>query len=404
MKYLLSADRVLAGSRLDEIRNGAVVTEDEKILFAGDLETAREQYHDAKEMRFPGKTLMPGLFECHGHLAMDARVEGHLAMMELGACEHTVMAIKNLKDDLMAGITTERCLGDRHYIDVTLKEQVKEGKVEGPDLLVCGIGMRGVHGHGFVGVPHSGVEEFRRTARENMHRGVDVLKIFVTPGAPAPTPESFIPCFLSYDEISTVVEEAHRMGIRTAAHCIGGLGLDYCVKAGVDVIEHVYSITPEQVKMVEEEHKGWIDMTSGIVLDAEREPYLPDSQVQKMRSAREYSRQCLNLVYQSGKIPYTIGTDANHALLWRELVYAVEGGSPALDALKAVTVTAAQMCGVEKQKGQLTAGWNADVIAVEGNPLDDVTALKDVSFVMKAGKICRNDSGQAAGQRSTIID
>ena len=88
------------------------------------------------------------------------------------------------------------------------KEQVRQGNVEGPDLLVCGIGMRSRHGHGFVGMPHSGVEEFRRTARENMFHGVDILKIFVTPGGAAVTPDEFIPCFISYDEIRTVVEEA----------------------------------------------------------------------------------------------------------------------------------------------------------------------------------------------------
>lgn len=387
MRYLLTADRVLEGPELKEIKNGAVVTEDEKIVYVGQKDDAKKQYPDAEEIDLPGKTLMPGLFECHNHLAMDARVAGHLGMMELGPCEHTVMAIKNMKDDLMAGVTTARCLGDRNYIDVTLREQVRQGNVEGPDLLVCGIGMRSRHGHGFVGMPHSGVEEFRRTARENMFHGVDVLKIFVTPGAPVPAAGDFVPCFITYDEIKTVVEEAKGMGIRTAAHCIGGKGLDYCVKAGIDSIEHVYSITPEQVKLVEEEHKGWIDMTSGIVLDPEREPYLPDAQIQKMRNAREYSRQCMNQIYQSHKIRFTIGTDANHSLLWRELVYAREGGATVLETLKAVTVNAAQMCGVEKRKGQLAVGLNADVIAADGNPLEDVTVLKDVSLVMKAGKI-----------------
>lgn len=227
----------------------------------------------------------------------------------------------------------------------------------------------------------------QKNCRENMFHGVDVLKIFVTPGAPVPAAGDFVPCFITYDEIKTVVEEAKGMGIRTAAHCIGGKGLDYCVKAGIDSIEHVYSITPEQVKLVEEEHKGWIDMTSGIVLDPEREPYLPDAQIQKMRNAREYSRQCMNQIYQSHKIRFTIGTDANHSLLWRELVYAREGGATVLETLKAVTVNAAQMCGVEKKKGQLAVGLNADVIAVDGNPLEDVTVLKDVSLVMKAGKI-----------------
>ena len=121
MRYLLTADRVLEGSELKETKNGAVVTEDEKIVYVGQKDDAKKQYLDAEEINLPGKTLMPGLFECHNHLAMDARVAGHLGMMELGPCEHTVMAIKNMKDDLMAGVTTARCLGDRNYIDVTLR-------------------------------------------------------------------------------------------------------------------------------------------------------------------------------------------------------------------------------------------------------------------------------------------
>lgn len=137
---------------------------------------------------------------------------------------------------------------------------------------------------------------------------------------------------------------------------------------------------------MEEEHKGWIDMTSGIVLDPEREPYLPDAQIQKMRNAREYSRQCMNQIYQSHKIRFTIGTDANHSLLWRELVYAREGGATVLETLKAVTVNAAQMCGVEKKKGQLAVGLNAMNIAVDGNPLEDVTVLKDDIAGNESGK------------------
>ena len=330
------------------------------------------------------------MFECHNHLALDARLPGHLDMMNQSECEHTLLALNGLKDDLMSGVTTARCLGDRNYIDVVLRNKIRENKVTGPDLLVCGIGMKGRHGHGYVGMPHSGVEEFRRTARENMFHGVDILKIFVTPGGAAVTPDEFIPCFISYDEIRTVVEEAKALNIKTAAHCIGGKGLEYCVKAGIDVIEHVYSITPEQVKLVEEEHKGWIDMTSGIVLDPEREPYCPPAAVQKTRAAREYSRQCMNQIYQSGKIRYTIGTDANHGLLYKELEFACEGGATTMDALKAVTVNAAKMCGVEKKKGMLKEGMQADIIAVDENPLENIHTLKNVSFVMKRGQIYKD--------------
>ena len=390
MKYLNAAKIVLTGENLEVLRDGAVVVEDEKIVYVGPEAQARLQYPDAEVLSHKGDCLMPGMIECHNHLAMDAREVGHLAFMAEGECEHTVSALRCLKDDLMAGITTARCLGDRHYIDVKLKAMVQEGKVVGPDLLASGIGMRASHGHGFVGMPHSGVEEFRKTARENMHRGVDFLKIFVTPGTPIVKPGEFIPCFITYDEIRTVVEEAKSMNIRTAAHCIGGKGLEYCVEAGIDCIEHVYSITPEQVRLVEENHKGWIDMTSGIVLDPDREPFLPTANAKKMRDSREYARSCMNLVYRSDKIRYTIGTDANHSLLYKELPFAVEGGSSALKAVQAVTVNAAKMCGLEEKTGQIAVGLNADIIAVDENPVDNVAILKDVRFVMKRGTVYKN--------------
>ena len=143
------------------------------------------------------------------------------------------------------------------------------------------------------------------------------------------------------------------------------------------------------VKLLEEEFDGWIDMTSGIVLDPEREPYCPPAAVKKMRAAREYSRQCINQIYQSKKIRYTIGTDANHGLLYKELEYACEGGASSLEALKGVTVHAARMCGLEKKTGQIAKGMKADLIAVDDNPLEEIRALKNVRFVMKSGKICK---------------
>lgn len=380
------AKTALVGEELRPFEDACILIENETIQAVTTRGEFEASGREAQVIRLEDKTILPGMFECHNHLALDARIPGHLGMMGLSECEHTLLALNGLKDDLMSGVTTARCLGDRNYIDVVLREKIKEGAVVGPDLLVCGIGMKGRHGHGFVGAPHSGVEEFRRTARENMFRGVDILKIFVTPGAAA-APDEHIPYFVSYDEIRTVVEEARALNIKTAAHCIGGRGLDFCVKAGIDVIEHVYSITPGQVKLVEEDYRGWIDMTSGIVLDPDREPFVPEAHAAKTRAAREYSRQCLNQIYRSGKIRYTIGTDANHGLLYKELGFAVDGGASALDALKAVTVNAAKMCGIEKKTGQLTAGLKADIIAVDESPLDNIGALKHVCFVMKSGKV-----------------
>ena len=387
MLTAIYAKKALVGEDLKVLEDACILVENDRIEQVMTQAEFVASGRQAEIVDLGDKVLMPGLFECHNHLALDARIPGHLDMMGQSECEHTLLALNGLKDDLMSGVTTARCLGDRNYIDVVLKQKIKEGAVVGPDLLVCGIGMKGRHGHGYVGMPHSGVEEFRRTARENMFRGVDVLKIFVTPGGAAVSPDEYIPYFISFDEIKTVVEEAKALNIKTAAHCIGGKGLDYCVKAGIDVIEHVYSITPEQVKLIEEEFEGWIDMTSGIVLDPEREPFVPEAHAAKTRVAREYSRQCLNQIYKSGKIRYTIGTDANHGLLYKELEYAVAGGASNLDAVKGVTVNAAKMCGLEKTTGQLAAGLKADIIAVDENPLDNVSSLKDVCFVMKSGKV-----------------
>ena len=174
------AKKALVGEELEVLEDACILVEDECIA---EVTTRREfeaSGRDAAIVRLDGRTVLPGLMECHDHLALDARLPGHLDMMNLSECEHTLLALQGLHDDLMSGVTTARCLGDRNYIDVVLRDQIRQGRVSGPDLLVCGIGMKGCHGHGYVGMPHSGVEEFRRTARENMFHGVDILKIFVT--------------------------------------------------------------------------------------------------------------------------------------------------------------------------------------------------------------------------------
>lgn len=383
------AGKVLVGENLSIHERGCVLVEDGRIrdiLTLAEYGAIREK---VETVDLGDATLLPGLFECHNHLALDAGLEGHLGMMELSECEHTVLALNGLKKDLMSGVTTARCMGDRNYIDVKIKQMIAEGRVEGPDLLVCGIGMRARHGHGFVGLPHSGVEEFRRTCRENMYRKVDHLKIFMTPGTPSASPEEFIPCFITPEETAVVVSEAKSMNIRTTAHCVGGRGLDICVQQGIDVIDHLYSVTDAQIKMLENDFGGWVDMTSGIVLDEGREAFTPPEQNVKMRKARAYSTECINRVYRSGKIRFTLGTDAYHGMLYKEVEYAVAGGASKLDALKAVTVNAAEMTGLQASKGRIAPGYVADLLAVSGNPLEEPHALSRVCFVMKHGETVR---------------
>lgn len=174
-------------------------------------------------------TVIPGMIDVTITWPWIPALRIHLVKMEDCEAEQTIRALKTMKDDLVSGVTTARCLGDRFYVDVTCKKAQKEGRIEGPKLVVSGIGMRAAHGHGYVGLPQYGPEEFRRTARENILKGVDFLKVFMTKVI---NQKPFIYHFMTLEELEVVVAEARSVGITTACHCSGGQGLDDCVTAG----------------------------------------------------------------------------------------------------------------------------------------------------------------------------
>lgn len=381
---ILLAETILAGERLSPLDNACVIVKEKKIAYVGDRAEAGNTLYAAYEVIDLGNgVLMPGMIDAHNHPSLDARLERHLEMMNDSPCALTIRAIQCLKDDLLSGVTSTRCLGEKHYIDVTLRDEMHAGRVEGPRLQVSGIGMRSVHGHGYVGVPHTGAEEFRKTCRENMLRKVDLLKIFVTGGAP-PLSGDFVPSFLSLEEIATVTGEAKRMGIRTAAHCIGGEGWVHCVKAGVDVLEHAYCATDADLALIAENGR-FVCLTPSVFMDVERNRQNPPAVARAIERGRERAIASMERVVRSG-VRYAIGTDAMHGALYRDAMFAAQLGASGCDALLGVTVNAARLCATDQTTGSLTAGKYADIIAVKENPLADLSALGEVVFVMKEGK------------------
>ena len=386
----LFAGTVLSGAELEPMHDGCVVLKDGKIERILTRTAFLAENHDQCEVVDLGdRTLMPGMIECHNHVCMDARLPGHLEMMNGSECELTVTGVKTLKDDLLSGVTTARCMGDRHYLDVKLRAEINKGRLIGPNLLCSGIGMRSIHGHGFVGLPHCGVEEFRRTSRENMLQGVDFLKIFATPGMPPLVEGGFVPHFLSRAEIRTVVEEAESKNLYVAAHCVGGQGLVDCVEEGVEVIDHAYCITEEGLELVAK-YDSWLDLTSGIILDPSREEFLSPAGADHCARTREATFRCMDKVMKSG-VKFSLGTDAYHGLLYREAEFAVQCGSSTLNAVKGVTVNAARMCRIDQRTGIIAPGLAADLIAVDGDPLENVSVLSRVPFVMKGGRIYKQE-------------
>ncbi len=377
---ILKAKYVIAGSELAVKEHAAVKIEDGKITEIYENVSQIPEELKSEIIDYGEKTIMPGMIDCHNHLALDTRLENHLVKMNDCECEQTLRAIKTMKDDLVSGVTTARCLGDRFYVDVTCKKAQKEGRLTGPKLVVSGIGMRASHGHGYVGMPFDGPEQFRRQARENIAHGVDFLKVFMTKVINA-TP--FIYHFMSPEELRAVVQEAKSVGITTACHCSGGQGLDDCLNAGIDCLEHVYYITKQQVERVQEADR-WVVYTPSYALNDELLfKFSPQDREGSLRE-KEIICECLRGAIEGG-LKFGIGTDGIHQGLAQEAKYITELGASNHDVLAGITVNAAKLCGVQNKTGALKKGLAADIIVVDGNPIEDITALKRVKAVYQDG-------------------
>ncbi len=378
---IIKAKRVIVGSDLVCKENAALRIEDGKIAEIYERASELPKDLDAEVIDLGDKTLIPGLIDCHNHLALDTRLENHLVKMNDCACEQTIRALKTMRDDLASGVTMARCLGDRFYIDVTCRQAQREGRISGPKLVVSGIGMRASHGHGYVGMPFNGPEEFRRQARENISHGVDFLKVFMTKVINA-TP--FIYHFMSPEELSAVVQEARSVGITTACHCSGGQGLDDCLEAGIDCLEHVYYITQEQVERVKKADR-WVVYTPSYALnDTLLFKFSPKDREGSLKE-KEIICKCLEGAIRGG-LKFGIGTDGIHQGLAQECQYISQLGAANRDVLAGVTVNAARLCGVSEKTGSITKGLAADLVAVNGNPLEDISALDQVTAVYQDGK------------------
>ena len=333
-----------------------------------------------------GQTLLPGLIDCHNHLCMDPTLPDYLHRMNDSLPELTLRAATNMSLDLQSGVTTSRCLGDRGFLDVECKKAVAAGKIPGPRLLVATRGIRAPHGHGFVGYPFSGVEQIRLAVRENLAAGADLIKIFITGTLRSPRG---ILHYFSRAEIQTVVEEAHRVGVPVATHCIGGPGFKLAIESGIDFIEHGYFISEEEIELLGRS-KSILVMTPSIFFTDARIRNLPADLIEGHFRQREEVGRSLALVIKAG-IDYAVGTDGMHCSLAQEIEHLVALGASPSSALRAATATAARVCGMEDAVGTLEKGKFADLIGVEGDPLLDPGALKKVRTVIAGGRLVKKD-------------
>ena len=329
-----------------------------------------------------GFTTLPGLVDCHTHHSMDANLSGFLDRMKDSIPVLTTRAKEMIKKDLYAGTTTCRTLGDKEFIDIIIRDEINNGTLEGPRSIVAGKGIRAANGHGYVGYPFEGPEEIKNAIDENIKAGADLIKIYITGTLKG---SGDLPSYLTRNEIGIAVETSHEKGVLVASHCVGGIGLDWALDLGIDTLEHVYHISPLQTDKLIKKKTRIVFTLSPIFNDNVVNNY-PENLTHGYLKEREMISQNLQNIINA-KVQFALGTDGMHGGLAHEAQFAVTLGASNIEALKAATINGAILCGIENETGSISPGKYADLVAVEGNPLENIEVLSNVRTVIKQGKL-----------------
>ena len=351
---------------------------------------------DAREM-----TVLPGLIDCHVHLCSDPVPD--IAARALGESEAmTVLrGVRNAEKTLRSGVTTVRNVGTRADLDLDLDRAIREGIVAGPRIVGAGrvICVTGGHGH-FMGLEADGPEAIRHAVRTLVKRGAQVIKLTITGGISTPGTRYGRP-LMSREEIGAAVEEAHRLERKVCVHAQGWEAITDAVAVGVDSIEHGFFRGPDDPNLAVMRERGIYLVPTLITYDMVVKygvaGGIPAEAVAKAERAVEEHRRSFAWAVDAG-VPIAMGSDAgteynDHGTNPGELAYMVRySAMTPMDAIVASTKSAAKLLGIDGWVGAIQAGQTADLLAVSGDPLRDVSVVEDPSWVMKGGAMVRRDA------------
>ena len=385
---LLKARLLMPDSEAAPISSGMVVVEGERIRTVGTGLAAPE---GATIVDLGGLTLLPGLVDAHSHLSLDVLAGNEAEQVRAPETELVLRAARHAARDLESGVTTMRVLSEPRFIDVAYRKFFNQGELPAPFVQIATSAIAASNGHGVTSVRADGADEVRKTTRVNLKAGADWIKIYVTGGVATPGTDPRT-SFYTREEIRAAIEEADRAGRPVAAHAYGGPGVDDAIEAGVESIEHGLYLTDAQFESMAA--KGiFLGATLGVFLHqpgpAEDPRWSPEIR-EKFLEARRAAVESLSRARRAG-VRVVFGTDAAHGNLAKEAVHSSKAGMSAREILRALTLDAAELMRLEGEIGTLAAGKRADLIAVEGNPLEDVEALSRVRFVMKGGRVYRHE-------------
>lgn len=396
---------LIDGTGAKPVEHGVLAVEDDKIVFAGSLEAWHvPEGKTVKEIDMTGRTILPGLIDCHVHIAAECLPD---STMNGPWGWSTLIMLKHAQNTLAAGITTIRDVGGRHHLEFSLRKAVEAGMFAAPRMSLAGkllsITSTGSEWYDGMYREADGVDEVRKAAREQLKAGADLIKVLATGAVLAPGEKPGAAQF-EMEEIRAAVVEAAKVGKIVAAHAHGIEGIRNAVEAGARTIEHGTYLNQDP-RVIDRMAKEGIFLVPTLkagfdVIDGDK-PGIPDWIMEKSKETQEDAMLSIRRAYEAG-VPIAMGTDAAtpynfHGENAMELYYMSQAGISTMDCIVASTKNAAKALGWESKLGTLEAGKLADVLIVKKNPLDDLRSLADrtnIEYVMQGGKfVTRQFSG-----------
>jgi imidazolonepropionase-like amidohydrolase len=354
-------------------------------------------------------TVLPGLMDCHTHLTFEPGDNYYEDIFRKTPIDYAILAPIYAKRTLYAGFTMVRDAGAGQLIDVSLRNAINKGSIEGPRMLVATFALGATGGHtdltgfnpnidwkdnkDFTGVA-DGVDEIRKRVRNNIKWGADWIKFMASGGVLSEEETPGLPQY-SFEEMKALCDEAHLWNRKVFAHAHGTEAIKLAVKAGVSSIEHGSLIDAEGIQLMKD--KG-VYLVSDIydddyILSEYSKKGYPEKIMNKERIIGKTQRENFQKAAKAGvKIAY--GTDAGvypHGWNGKQFYYMVKFGLTPMQAIQSATINAADLLDWNDRTGSITIGKLADIIAVENNPIDNVTILEHVKFVMKDGTVYKNE-------------
>jgi imidazolonepropionase-like amidohydrolase len=351
-------------------------------------------------------TVVPGLIDSHAHVLGNPKDQSSTGGLRMSSAQKAIWGVHNLQTWLDHGFTALRdaCEGDSGYAQLALRNSVEKGLIKGPRMVSAGgcVSLTGGHGDGNVLAPDfafppqpnvaDSVDGISRAVRRDIKYGADWIKLMATGGVMDPISDYRVQ-ELSEEQMARAVEIAHRAGKKVMAHAEGAEGIKAAVRAGVDSIEHGTVMDEEGAKLMEQ-HGTWLvptlycfqhDMETG--LSHGRDPV---SFAKGVAILKEQGPAFQKALAHHLKIAYGVDDDAD--FVSKEFGALVKGGMTPLDALRAATINGAELQGRSNDIGTIEPGKFADIVALDGDPLADITVMENVVFVMKGGEIYKNTS------------